>query len=453
MTYYVFVFTILLTLMLWRQAAPLAVAGLSFTIALIPIVTGIVSYRYFSPLSSYNVLFILIFMIFLNVGYFYNEQKNKIVVLSTKKFGQKFEKERHFKHAKSVTNFLWWISILATLSIIVDFILYRNAELSDLSNLRSNYVNQEKVSIFAQFSSVTSWATLYCYLFSIIFRSRLKISQIILYSAPILSFFLNSLLSAGRQSAFQIALVTILAFFATSRVKNSRKFILQSRNNFSQISYSGLFIILFILITMISYMGYVAFARNDGAISGDKVNVLSTLFDFEISDWFDSFIIIFPPIVKTTIVEGVTYFSSTVPLFSMFMDVEWSRFYSGAMTFPFIFRQMEPITSISVIGGLREKISEMQSLGVIGVGWTTGFSSFIMDFGFIGALLFTSILGWICSNIWNNAVNLTSPYALIAGICILVWMVYLPLFPAMSDNTFLLLPIFCILADKYFNKG
>jgi hypothetical protein len=197
---------------------------------------------------------------------------------------------------------------------------------------------------------------------------------------------------------------------------------------------------------MLAYMGYVGIARNDGLVSNDKTEVLARLFDYTLPSYIE---LVFGSLgegVRATLIEGLVYFSSSVALFLMFLKVEFSQLYLGVMSFPFVMRQLEPLTAISVIGALETKIQLMSGEGVIGAGWTTGISSYIMDFGRVGAAVFLFLQGYYSAYAWRRAVLGNDFHEALVALVLLTLVIYMPLIAASSDTNLFLLWSFGVVA-------
>ena len=201
-----------------------------------------------------------------------------------------------------------------------------------------------------------------------------------------------------------------------------------------------------ISLLMVAYMGYVASARNDAALSEDKTQVLIELFDFSMAPWLESLLALTSSSVRAGIVEGAVYFSSSVSLFSVFLRQHIASHSFGAMSLPFVFRQIEPLTGISVIGALNDKIQTMTDAGVIGVGWTTAISSYILDFGRIGAALVLFLQGYFSACAWRRARTGTDFQDSAIALILLTAAIYMPLIAASGETNLLLLLGFCLFA-------
>jgi len=266
-----------------------------------------------------------------------------------------------------------------------------------------------------------------------VFWAQLRRAQLIRFLIPIGGFFLVSVFSAGRQAAFQIFLVTAIVHFCFGSRSVRR---IRSRGRVFMLALPAL---------MIVYMGYVAINRNFTDVSVDHSEALSALFDFHTSsslDWIGSIV---GNDIKGAVVEGIVYFSSSLAYFSTFLTVPFPHHFYGVMSFPFFYRQIEPMTGLSVIGALTEKIQYMSAAGAFGFAWTTAISSYILDFGTVGAGIFLFLQGYYSQYAWRVATCGGNFQQIVISTMVILSAIYLPIFPASSDSNLFFLWFFCIM--------
>jgi hypothetical protein len=220
----------------------------------------------------------------------------------------------------------------------------------------------------------------------------------------------------------------------------------QIRNNYQ------LFVIIVIVAGALVYMGYIADARDDIRISQDRTSLLAKVFDFETSEIYDLLVNSLNPSFRSTVTETVVYFSSPIYLFSYFQKINLESYTLGAMTLPFIFRQFEPFTGMSVVSMLNQKIEAMQNTGVIGTGWTTTISSYIIDFGKFGAAIAMAVHGYLVSHSWRMLRSNPSFHNTAIAIVFLISIIYLPLVPVFSDTNIILLIAYTYLSQFRINR-
>lgn len=336
-----------------------------------------------------------------------------------------------FERMRVLCRWLWLVGMLGGLCLITDFIVSGNRSLSDINDLRDSFVTQQSASIFARVGSLLTWGGPFCFLFVLLFRDRLRKWEILFFILPIGAFLLGALLSAGRQAAFQVLLFTIIGQVLYRLRKGP------SANR------SGRTFIYVVAAAMISYMGFIAIVRNDSRISDVKSEVLARLFDFTTAGWFDAIIAPFGTGIRETIIEAVVYFSSSVALFDRFLDTDLDAISYGAMNFPFLYRQISPLTGIDVANMYQLKVGALNAQNVIGVGWTTTLSHLIMDFGYRGSAILLFLQGLLGAWAWRKALRQGDFISCVFATLMMIAAIYLPLLPAFSDTNLFLMLLFC----------
>lgn len=324
----------------------------------------------------------------------------------------------------------WVASSLGTAFISVDYLLLEGVGLNDVAALRDAFVTRQ-ATLYAQLGSVLTWGCLYCYAFAMWFKDQLSPLRFLTYVAPVAGYFLVAVFSAGRQAAMQILVFSLLVYYLkrmkagqpVARRRERQRWLLPA-------SMSGL---------MVLYMGLIAFARNDEVISADKTEVLQRLFEFELVPGLEAALMNTSQAVRSAFVEAIVYFSSSVALFSKFLTVELPELTHGVMTFPFVARQLEPWTGIEVLAALEGKVAMMNDAGVIGAGWTTAVSSYILDFGRVGACIALIVHGYYSAYTWWRVRSGMRFSDVVVAMAVLLSVIYLPMIPATSDTNILLL--------------
>ena len=413
-----------------RTKGPIWVLAVSWLICLLPIATGVIDYTYFSTWDVGFAVILTTYLLCFVVGAVVHYRNVRLRSTSH------VDISASYRNALSWAVFVWVAAFAGTLCIIIDFVFYKGVGLDNLSALRDLIVTVDSATWLVRIGSVLTWGGMYCFVFALFYKDELSRSQFIFFLLPIVGYFLTALLSAGRQAALQILIFAVLtqllkkAQSATWRVKHK----------------TGWVVPLGISFVMIAYMGYIAIARNDGLVSNEKTEVLATLFDYTLSSNIEQVFVVLGNGVRTTLIEGLVYFSSSVALFSKFLTVEFPHLYAGAMSFPFVMRQLEPLTGLSVIGALETKIQLMGEAGVIGVGWTTGISSYILDFGRIGAAVILFLQGFYTAYAWRRAVLGNDFHEALVALVLLSLVIYMPLLAGSSDTNLFLLWVFGVVA-------
>ena len=329
------------------------------------------------------------------------------------------------------------ISTFGIFCLCIDFVI-NGPDLSNIAEARAIY-NDRSASLLAKLASVATWGCLYCFTFALWFRSRLAKVEFYLYLLPIVGFFLVSLFSAGRQAVFQI-LIFSLIFRPDKYFQLSDLSLIRTKQ--------PKLIVVSIVIASAFYMAYIAVSRNDGAISVDKSLVLQALFRFDLADWFTAIQSAVPSSVYQFLVEALVYFSSPIASFSLFLKNDFPYETFGAMSLPFLFRQIEFITDISVVNAMATLAQLMSSSGVIGVGWVTGITSYVIDFGFFGAGVLLLAQGFFTQRACDTYKRLGGFHRKLVSVTLLVAAVYMPLVAPSSDNNLLFLLVFALIGLK-----
>jgi hypothetical protein len=418
-----------------RVKGPVWAFAVAWLVCMSPIAFGLIRYSYFTEFNaSFEVQLFALFSAFL-LGAALDSVRYPAHVWLGRMVSSAYD-ESELSRALPIAKFCWLASIIGAGCLALDFAFLEGVGLDDLAALRELYVATTKASALARIGTVLVWGGIYCFIFALLFRRCLTRLMVGVFMLPVAGYLLVALFSAGRQAAFQIAIVaTFTMLFDKARhagaVRRSRA--------------GGVLLSVVIGASMVAYMGYIAVARNDLLLSSDKIVVLARLFDFELYPDFDLLLSALGESVRTTAVEAIVYFSSSVALFSKFLSIDWGATFYGAMSFPFAFRQIEPATGLSVLESLAFKIEMMRGAGVIGAGWTTAISSHILDWGFVGAAMFLFLQGFWSAVLWRRALLYGRFHDAVLALLLLVAAAYLPMVPAFSDTSLFLLLVFCIL--------
>ena len=412
-----------------RVKGPLWALAIAWLVSLVPITTGLITfgdlsdagYGYSATLIGWNLLYVA------GAAGFYYLARNGRVAGDVPASG---------RPPLRLAWFCWLVGMAGALCVVVDFYFYAGAGLSDLAAIRDTYTEKTSASVFAQVGSVMTWACLYCYIFVLMHRGRLGRLRSAILLLPIAGYFLVSLLSAGRQAAFQVMLVTglTMALAAGRRHRRPRR---------PQPSQSALTLVA-VSVAMIGYMGYVALFRNDGAAADDKTNILAALFNFQLSPTVSAIGTVAGASVRAVVVEAITYFSSSIVLFEKLLTIDLPRSF-GAMSLPFILRQLQGLTGIAPADVIAHRIDALNGLGLVGNAWTTTFGSYLMDFGPYGTGLLLVASGFYSAFAWDRALRSNRFEDMVVGVLVLLAAIYLPISPAISDTNLLLLWLFCLL--------
>lgn len=417
----------------YRGKGPIWVISISWLFCILPIAFGWLDYGLFKEVAWFPAA-----LIGLLACYIGGCVLRSLTVTSSANASDMADTDRRFVVSFSVVQQTWWIGLAGVGFVIADFAFNGGAGLDDLVAIRDAVTGRQSASLLAQVGSIMTWACLYCYLFAIVYRRRLSKFNLVRFIIPVAGYFLLSVLSAGRQAAFQVMMVTILGV-AVSWDRKPSVVIRRSRHRDAIPA-------IVMSAVMTGYMGYVAIARNDNVVSDDKGEVIKTLFTVDLSPAVDRTISSLGANVHSAIIEGLVYFSSAVPLFQRYLETEMGGLSYGAMSFPFIFRQLQGLTGLAPGALLDDKVARLNAAGVIGAGWTTSFSAYLKDFGTIGGAAFLVILGFYTMDAWKRARRTADFDDIVIAVVLMLVAIYSPLIPAQSDTNILFLWLFALAA-------
>ncbi len=430
---------LLIMMFLFRgERMPAWTAAIAWIVAMLPINLNLIQYR---TLVDYNYGFSLALIGY--IGCFYaGLAAYRLIAGPVQSTTDVFADERAWidlERVRPYARFSLVLGLVGTLAVIGDF-LSKGGIGGDLATLRDTIVYQSQASLLSRVASVMTWACLYSFCFALVFRRLLARQEFLIYLAPVAGFFMTSVASAGRQAAFQLFVIVILTQIV-NRVRSAGS------------DRSGRALMLGMGGAMAFYMGYIAVARNDRTISDVKAEALFRLFDAYMLPGVEAVLDWIGISFKSAVVEGLIYFSSSISLFERFLTLSWPSPFFGAATLPFVARQLQGITGIDPLDVLEAKFYGMSSTGVIPVGWTGTVSSYIMDFGIIGAHVVMVIQGFTTALAWRRVREGGGFHITAIAILALLSAVYLPLLPAVTDTNILLMLIFCSIAQAIIRQS
>lgn len=401
---------------------------IAWCIALSPVVFGVAQYQYMDDSIGYAFTLILLIGSYL-IGSIFGKSIPQAIATN---HAQNFRSSKSMQAEPSNTLLLsiWCLGVFGFFCILLDYYLFYSAVATNAMDLRELRASAKSASIFLKIGSVLVWGCLYAFLYSLANIRELKFWRWIIFFLPALGYFSLSVLTAGRQSAFQLLVLTVI-FFAMKRPKVKKESGTQYR--WIILSVCGL--------SLISYMGLTAVARTNLIDFASRKDLLERIVLVSFSSDFNSVYEVLPSFIGETLVEAIVYFSGAIALFSVFLNLELPLSF-GSMTFPFIFRQLIFFFGIDPLEHLGMKMDALSDVGTFGSGWTTAFSAYIQDFGFIGAIVFIFFQGFITGRSINWMRSSGSFHSRICVSILILAAIYTPLLPLISETTFLILLIF-----------
>ncbi|MFN7398558.1 MAG: hypothetical protein ACK5SX_05715, partial [Sandaracinobacter sp.] len=281
-------FLILLLAATWKGKGPVWVMALSWLLCISPISLGLVTYRYLLDENyRFSILLILFFLAFWAGAVLFrtgNTLTRAQYALPPVLIPAAFP-VMECARVSGVAKVCWVVALVATALNFIDFLLLGGEGLNDLAALRETFVLKKSASIYAQLASLMIWTASFCFIYAIFFRKQLSQRSFLTMLIPILGFFSLSVLSAGRQAAFQIMLLSIITVLMTRHVMGR----LEGADPSQQmIGRREKIAVASVAVAMLGYMGFIAVARNDGSVSDDKSVVLMVLFEFEFVPWLEN---------------------------------------------------------------------------------------------------------------------------------------------------------------------
>lgn len=325
---------------------------------------------------------------------------------------------------------------IAAISIITTGIniISSGLDLSDLASVRADAIDMTGANIWARIASVTAWACFLCLGLGIYFRTQMGPARAMLFVAAGSGIFLAMLSLAGRNSVLQLILFClVIESVRTARLRVGGEGKSSSLSTRLAVGGAGFFYLLFITLNR----------PGDTGVS-DRNALLLRLFNANLNTTLDS-ILNYVPFLKAPIVEFVIYVTHTAPLFAISMEVDFEQHFYGMFTFPFLARQLEPLFGHSVAGALDLKRVYIQSAGVIGFGWTTALSSFIMDFGYLGMMVVMFVQGMAGQYIFRQVKNGGGFGFVLMYVLMIISAAFTPFLPSFSDTNLFLLMVALLL--------
>lgn len=403
-----------------------------WVLAFVPSITGFILYT--NPAINIEAVgYILVALVALTVGWFIGGY-NKISAVSSA--------EQYRRVVESVTKNELLISRLAFAGIIgallfaVEMIFVVGATAEDLFALRQQFANRE-VSILSRLAPLLVWGSWVALAAVIIGWHKLSLRQRLLWvSSPAFCAVL-SLLSAGRQSVFQMLIIICMALmfrYAFGKVREGRGQRLKSKGR--RIGFLPRVFVGSAMLAIVGYMGAIAALRNDAQNVSTKTDYLLTVFAAEPDPASREFLERLPQAAEDSIFEATIYFSSGVSLFSGFLEISDLPQFGGQFSFPWVARRFEAINGTKVTELMEFRRELMGGLGYMSHGWSTAFASYILDFGRWGSLGFLLIVGGLAGLAAANYKTNPSFFNLLLVFAANIHFLYMIMIPASSDSVF-----------------
>jgi oligosaccharide repeat unit polymerase len=415
-------------LLSWRRGGPVLAAMMAWLICTFPVASGLIEYDYLQYADNRYVILIGASILAYLFGARMAAIGNDAPPILPRSEAEWDSDLREWAPVARVCLAIAAVSVGCLLASIWEL----GSALNDLGSLRSDLIEATSASLLAKVASVTTWACFFCLAFAVYFRDRLPVGRLLLYVAASSGVFLSALSQAGRQSVFQAILLTLviesLRSYRTHRTAWRQRIPLKYVITIS----GGVF------------LSFVTMERTTGVAGAGKADLFLYFFNARPSPSLEAGLLYLNESLRDIVVEALLYISHTVPLFSRLLMIDFGRHFYGMLDFPFLMRQFEPLFGYSTIGALQTKELALNADKVIGVGWTTAFSSQLMDFGLIGALLFQAGQGYLSERAFRSVRRGGGFGVVLVLVLAIVAAVYLPYLPAFSDTNLILLLLFVV---------
>lgn len=410
----------------WRKGGPLLTMALAWLVCLLPLAIGLIEYKYLIYDSDRYV-----WIIALSIAAFLIGTVGAAVSHPAPAVGPQRDHDwvRDFNQWLPVAKFCLVVSMIAILCMALNIVTL-GLDFSNLGAVRENLIRAESATLAARIASVAVWACYFCFAFALYFRHRLDLQSFLVFISAGSGIFLSALMQAGRGSVFLIILLTL--FLENIR---ARRIPVKSNRGFApKMAIFGVCAAFVIFVTMSRTSGFAGY--------NDRAHLLLTLFDARLNPVVDTILSSTSIGFRDFFVEALIYVSHPVPMFSLFLGIDFGPLYWGIHDFPFFFRQIEPITGTSVIEAYRIKTLYMSTEGVIGVGWITSLHTLLLDFGTFGLFVFMCAQGFASQWAWASVRRGHGFGSVFFCVLFMTAAVHLPYYPMSSDTNMFLLMIF-----------
>lgn len=419
-----FMLFLIFAIITYRSRGPVFFFCVSWLISISPVFFGLIDYTFFDKATGQYILIIsLSSILYIMPSIFMNYNAAFKGVNQISAIDHNHDFDNWYIYGKIALFVALFNVLLFIISIITNGI-----ELKNLSDLRAIIVETQGASILNRVIAITTWACFFSVAFAFYFFNKLSNYEKAAHFISGSGIFLSSLTSAGRQSILQIViLVFFISIISSSVIKNNYK------NNFIiKLIYYAIGILLLFFITV---------NRGQSLAISDRSSILLSIFGATINNELDQYLYYLGDVIREVTIETIIYVSHTIPLFSVSSGMNFDFNTYGALTFPFVFRQFEPLTGIIVIDSLLQKGDYINSLNVIGVGWDTGLSSPLIDFGFAGLLIYMATLGFLSHLVWMKAKSQGDFGSIFLSSIFIIAAIYMPFLPLFSDTSMFFLII------------
>jgi hypothetical protein len=376
-----------------RLLSPLTTVSIVWISALAFYYSGVVSYERIP--QSAGIVYILVSIALFTIGHTMGDSLN----IARKRNempvgGPRLALQVEVTRLSPLVTLLALCGIVAAVLFGAEMIFVAGMDPFQLSGRRMLFVERE-VTQLSRVATVIGAGGYFSLSACILCWEHLRLHQRVLWllSPLLLSGF--SILSAGRQTVFQMVLLLIFA-------------ILIRRSGFGGASRATTRTLTLGMIgafaLTLSYGVIVGRERNEPSGDVNRKELLLSIFDARFSPGADRLVETLSPTARDGATEALLYFSHEIPSFLVFLASAPPGPYFGLWELPFLARRLESanIISSTVDQRIGEVYSSFAQSGRFERVWQTWIRDLVLDFGTTGALLAVLLLGFGAGRVYSK---------------------------------------------------
>jgi hypothetical protein len=319
--------------------------------------------------------------------------------------------------------------ITSGLLVAYETFVVRGASPLDIVILRALVEDHRESSIYSQLGAVLAPGGLVS-LCGVLLCSRVASrAEKALWVAGALGSSAISVISAGRQTVFQVVIIMFISM-ALLRCLGLARTVSKRRLWITGIASSLIF----------AYMVVIGSLRNDALVSKDKYVVDLRMAQAHIEETINDRFEDLPGLVKDGTVESITYASAPIPNFASLWYADIEKPQLGLFGFPFVTRRVRLLFPWvrSDTERMQAYYNAMEAMGKSGEVWYTTVRDFIFDFGYLGALIVMCLYGVLAQKAAHLLANSPTFGSAMVIVSASIVAAYFPLISAISDTSVLL---------------
>jgi hypothetical protein len=339
-------------------------------------------------------------------------------------------------------DFVVAMGCLGSILFLVDaFVVSGFAGAENALEVRTSFIEAD-TSWLGRLAPILAWGSFLAIISICWFGPKLLGGRLIPYIVSIVLLAGFSYLSAGRQIVFQILLFSLIGWL-----------ILRRPTNFRSVKPKVLLYGSVIIIMAVVAFGYMAnlFSNRESADIASVSEYLLFIFGAELNDNLRQLLSGASDEFQTMLVGSIIYFSSQLSSLSAFLLPEAQDTMAigkGGIQFPWLYRRLVSLGLPSFEEFMQIRRSYLSSRGYMSVSWSTALGTFLNDFGFFGAFLFSYFVGVVGGQVLVGYQRKPSVFSFGLLIASYVYLFYLILLPASAETMYFFLIIGLFLLQK-----